>query len=146
MNAKAKPLKVEAYLFFDGRCEEAVEFYRRAAGAEVIMSMRYKDSPEPHPPGMVQPGSENKIMHASFKIGETRVMAADDCGPGAHKPKFDGFSLTITTPDEATAKKLFNALADGGKVRMPLTKTFYSPSFGMLTDRFGVGWMIMVGD
>jgi PhnB protein len=135
-------MNVQPYLFFDGRCEEAIEFYRKTLGAEVAMLMRFKDSPEPPPPGMVPPGSENKIMHASLRIGDTTLMASDgDCHG---KPSFDGFSLTVNAADEAQAKRLFAALGDGGQVRMPLTKTFFSPSFGMLADRFGVGWMVIV--
>jgi PhnB protein len=133
-------MQVEPYLFFEGRCEEAVEFYRRAAGAEVIMLMRYSESPDPLPPGMVPPGSENKVMHASMRIGGTTVMASD--GGCTGQTGFRGFSLAITVPDAATADRLFAGLADGGKVEMPLGKTFWSPHFGMLTDRFGVGWMI----
>jgi PhnB protein len=134
-------MQVQPYLLFDGRCEEAVEFYRRALGAEVEMLMRYKESPDPPPPGMITPGSENKVMHTSFRIGDSVVMASDDCSPGA-KPKFGGFSLTISVADGAEAKRCFDALADGGTVQMPLGKTFWSPCFGMLTDRYGVGWMI----
>jgi len=130
---------VQSYLFFDGRCEEAIEFYKKALGAKVDMMMRYKDSPEPQPAGHNVPGE--KVMHASFRIGDTQVMASD--GHNTGKPNFQGFSLSITVPDEAKAKHCFNALAEGGKVQMPLTKTFYSPSFGMLADRFGVAWMVM---
>ncbi len=136
-------MKVETYLFFDGRCEEALEFYKRVLDAKVEMMMRYKDSPEPPPPGMVPPGSENKIMYSSFKIGESRLMAADHCGNG-HKPRFDGVSLSAGAANEAEAKKLFNALSEGGEVRMPLTKTFFSPCFGMVMDRFGLMWMVIV--
>ena len=135
-------MHVEPYLFFEGRCEEAVEFYRKALGAEVTMLMRYKDSPEPPPPGKLPPGSENKVMHASLRVGDTTVMASDGLVQG--RPSFQGFSLSITVPDEAQAEKLFAALADGGQVQMPLAKTFWSPRFGMATDRFGVGWMINV--
>jgi len=135
-------MKVEPYLFFEGRCEEAVEFYRRALGAEVTTLMRYKDSPQPTPPGMVPPGSENKVMHASWRIGDTTVMGSDASCSG--KASFGGFSLSITAPDVATADRLFNALAEGGQVRMPLGKTFFSPRFGMVVDRFGVGWMVIV--
>jgi PhnB protein len=135
-------MHIEPYLFFEGRCEEAVEFYRKALGAEVTMLMRYKDSPEPPPAGKLPPGSENKVMHASLRIGETTVMASDGFAQG--RPSFQGFSLSITVPDEARANKLFGALADGGQVQMPLGKTFWSPRFGMVTDRFGVGWMIGV--
>lgn len=135
-------MQVQPYLFFNGRCEEAVEFYRKALGAEVEMMMRFKDSPDPPPPGMVPPGSENNVMHTSFRIGDTTVMASDGCGSGP--AGFEGFSLSISAPDAAAADRLFNALADGGQVQMPLGKTFWSPRFGMLTDRFGVGWMVGV--
>jgi PhnB protein len=130
---------VEPYLFFDGRCEEAVEFYKRALGAEATMLMRYKDSPDPHPPGMVPPGYENKVMHATLRIGDSVVMAADDCQ--GHST-FQGFGLALAPKTEAEAERLFAALADGGQVRLPLTKTFFSPRFGMVADRFGVLWMI----
>ena len=133
---------VQPYLYFDGRCEEAVTFYRDALGAKVEMVMHYKDCPDTPPPGMVPPGSENKVMHASFRIGETTVMASDGHCQG--HPSFQGFSLSITVPDEAEADRKFNALAEGGKVTMPLGKTFFSPRFGMVTDRFGVGWMVIV--
>jgi PhnB protein len=132
-------MQVQPYLFFDGRCEDAVEFYRKALGAPVDMLMRYSESPEPAPPGMVPPGSENKIMHTSVRIGDTTVMASDDCSA---QPRFQGFSLSLSVSKEAEADRFFNALADGGKVQMPLTKTFWSPRFGMLTDRYGVGWMV----
>ena len=135
-------MQIQPYLFFDGRCEEAVEFYRKALGAEVTMLMRYKDSPESPQPGMVKPGSENKVMHSSFRIGETTVMASD--GHCLGKPSFQGFSLSLTAPNVAEADGKFAALADGGKVQMPLSKTFFSPRFGMVADRFGVSWMIIV--
>ncbi len=135
-------MQVQPYLFFDGRCEEALEFYRTGLGAEVGMVMRFKDSPEPPPPGMVPPGSENKVMHAVLRIGDTTLMASDGRCQG--QPSFQGFSLSITVPDETRADKLFAALAAGGQVQMPLTKTFWSSRFGMVTDRFGVGWMINV--
>ena len=133
-------MQIQPYLFFDGRCEEAIEFYRRALGAEVTMLMRNKDNPEPPQPGMVPPGSENKVMHANLRIGDSVVLASDGHCKG--KPEFRGFSLTIVAHDIATADRMFNALADGGHVQMPLTKTFFSPRFGMVTDRFGVSWMI----
>jgi PhnB protein len=104
--------------------------------------MRYKESPEPPQPGMIPPGFENKIMHTSFRVGETVVMASDGCS--TEKPNFEGFSLSISVPSEAEADRVFNALADGGNVRMPLTKTFWSPRFGMVADRFGIGWMVTV--
>ncbi|CAD84882.1 MULTISPECIES: VOC family protein [Nitrosomonas] len=132
---------VQPYLFFGGRCEEALEFYRTTLGAQVDMLMRHKESPESPPPGMLAPGFENKIMHASFHIGATTLMASDGCGEDSH---FDGFSLSLTVPTEAEADRTFAALAEGGQVRMPLTKTFWSSRFGMLTDRFGISWMITV--
>jgi PhnB protein len=133
---------VQNYLFFDGRCEEAIDFYRRALGAEVVMMMRYKDSPEPCPEGMVPLGSDNKVLHACLRIGETAVMASDGSCQG--KPSFAGFALSLTAANEAEADRLFAALADGGQVQMPLGKTFFSPRFGMVADRFGVSWMVLV--
>ena len=134
-------MQVQPYLFFNGRCEEAIEFYRGAVGAEPTMLMRYKDNPEPQP-GMVPPGAENKIMHASIRIGDTVVMASD--GECSGKLNFQGFSLTVSVRDEAEADRVFGALSQGGQVQMPLTKTFFSSRFGMLVDRFGVSWMVIV--
>ena len=135
----AGAMQIQPYLFFEGRCEEAIAFYRRAVGAEVTALMRFKESPDP---GMITPGTEDKVMHASFRVGESMVMASDGrCqGPAS----FQGFSLSLTVPDEAEAERKFNALSDGGQVQMPLTKTFFSPSFGMVADRFGVSWMVYV--
>jgi len=133
-------MPIEPYLFFNGRCEEAVEFYKKALGAEVVMLMRFKESPEPPQAGMLPPGSENKIMHASFRVGDTMVMASD--GHCTGKTDFQGFCLSITVPTEAEADRKFAALAEGGQVQMPLAKTFWSPRFGMVADRFGVGWMV----
>jgi len=136
-------MQVQPYLFFDGRAEEAIEFYKKALGAEVNMLMRWKDMPEkPKDPGMVPPGSENKIMHASLRIGEATVMASD--GQCKGKPSFQGFALTLNAANEAEADRLFGALSDGGQVQMPLGKTFFSPRFGMVADRFGVSWMVIV--
>ena len=133
---------VQPYLFLDGRCEEAIEFYRKALGAEVEMLMRFKDSPEPPQPGMIPPGSENKVMHSCLRIGDTRVMASDGHCQG--KPNFQGFSLSLTVPSAAEADRVFAALGNGGQVQVPLTKTFFSPRFGMVADRFGVSWMVLV--
>jgi PhnB protein len=133
---------IEPYLFFDGRCEEAIEFYRRALGAEVSMLMRFKDSPEPPPPRECAAGAENKVMHASLRIGGTTLMASDGRCQG--KPSFEGFSLSLAVPDEAGAERSFAALADGGQVQMPLARTFFAPRFGMVADRFGLSWMIIV--
>ena len=142
MNTTKDSRTIQPYLFFNGNCEEAIEFYRKALGAEVEMMMRFKESPEPQPPGTVPPGFENKIMHTSFRIGETTVMASDGCS--AEGLSFQGFSLSLSVSNESEADRVFVALADGGKVQMPLTKTFWSPRFGMVEDRFGVGWMITV--
>ena len=135
-------MQIQPYLFFDGRCEEAVEFYRGALGAEVTMLMRYKESPEPPPPGMVPPNWDDKIMHASLQIGDAMIMASDGCGSG--ELRHNGFSLSISVKDATAADRTFNALAAGGKVDMPLGKTFWSPRFGMLTDKFGIQWMVNV--
>ena len=135
-------MQVQPYLFFDGRCEEAIEFYKKALGAKVEMMMRFKDSPEPPPPDRVAPGSDNKIMHSCFSINGESVMASDGCAQG--KPKFEGFSLSVNAKDEAEADRVFKALAAGGEVRMPLGKTFFAKRFGMVADRFGVGWMVIV--
>ena len=135
-------MQVQAYLFFDGRCEEAVDFYVKVLGAKVEVLMRYKDSPEPAQPGMVPPNSENKIMHGAIHIGNTAVMVSDGMCGG--KPSFQGFALSLDAADEADAKRMFGALGDGGEVRMPLGKTFFSSCFGMVADRFGVVWMIIV--
>ncbi len=132
---------ITPYLMFGGRCEEALEFYRKALGAEVEMLMRFSESPEPPPPGMLQPGFEKKVMHASFVVRGVRLMASDGCND---QSKFDGFRLSLAVPTEADARRAFDALAAGGTVQMPLAKTFWSPCFGMVTDRFGVGWMVTV--
>jgi len=137
-------MPVQPYLFFDGRCEEAVEFYKRTVGAEVEMMLRFDESPEPPPPGMVPPGSEKKIMHTTLKIAGARVMASDGACNGT--PTFGGFSLSIDLPTPADVDRVFGALAEGGKVEMPPGQTFWSPRFGMLTDRFGVGWMVTVAE
>jgi PhnB protein len=136
-------MQVQPYLFLDGRCEEAIEFYKSKLGAKVEMLMRFKDNPEPAQPGMVPPGAENKVMHSCLRIGDTAVMASD--GRCMGKPSFQGFALSLTVPNEAEAERLFaNLLGDGGQVQMPLAKTFFSPRFGMVGDRFGVSWMIIV--
>ena len=135
-------MPVQPYLFFEGRTEEAVEFYKKALGAKVEMLMRNKDSPEPPAPGMCPPGSEDKVMHACVRIGDTPVMASD--GRCTGKPSFQGFSLSVNAADDADAKRKFAALSEGGQVHMPLGKTFFSPCFGVVADRFGVSWMVIV--
>jgi len=135
-------MQVQPYLFFEGRCEEALDFYRKTLGAEITMLMRVKDSPEPPPPGMLPPGSDNKVMHASFTVGQSTLMASD--GRSSGQPAFKGFSLSLSATDEAEARRLFTALGEGGEVQMPLGKTFWSPAFGMVADRFGISWMVQV--
>jgi PhnB protein len=131
---------VEPYLFFDGRCEEALDFYKKALRADVTALIRFKDSPDPT---MVHGGQDpNKVLHAVFKVGETTIMCSDGRNQG--KPKFEGFALSIAVKTEAESKTVFNALAEGGRVEMPLGKTFFSPSFGMVADRFGVFWMVLI--
>ncbi len=133
---------VQPYLFFEGRCEEALGFYREALGAEVTALMRFKDSPDPPPPGMVPPGAEGKVMHAEFRVGGATLMASD--GRCSGQPRFGGVSLALSVPDEATTDRFFAALAEGGQVQMPIGKTFFSPRFGVVADRFGVSWMVIV--
>lgn len=132
---------VQPYLFLDGRCEEAIAFYRQALGAEIVMMMRFADAPDPAacPP---DPANANKILHASFRVGDSEVLASDGRCEG--RPKFDGFALSLTARNTAEAERLFGALAEGGQVQMPLAETFFSPRFGMVADRFGVTWMVYV--
>jgi PhnB protein len=132
---------VQNYVTFDGRCEEAIEFYKRALGAEVQTLMRFKDAPQEQQ-CMIAPGSENKVMHACLRIGETSVMASD--GHNRGEPNFLGFSLAIQVANEAEADRVFAGLSEGGKVTMPLAKTFFSPRLGMVDDRFGIHWMVVV--
>ncbi len=132
-------MQVQPYLFFDGRCEEAIEFYKRTVGAKVSMLMHYKDSPDP---GMVTPETKDKVMHACLQIGDSTVLASD--GRCSGKPSFQGFALSLSAKDDAAAERLFASLSDGGQVQMPLTKTFFASRFGMVADRFGVGWMVLV--
>jgi PhnB protein len=135
-------MQVTPYIYFDGRTEEALEFYKQALGAQVEMLMRFKDSPDSPPPGTVPPGSENKVMHASFRIGDSRLMASDgSCGGTT---KFQGISLSLSAKDAGEAERLFAALAAGGQVQMPLTETFFASRFGMVADRLGISWMIVV--
>jgi PhnB protein len=131
-------MQIEPYLNFDGRCDEAIEFYKLALGAQVEMLMRFKQSPEPHGHG---PEVGEKVMHSSLKIGQSRMMVSDGYCKGG--PKFQGIAMSLTVASPEEAAKVFGALSIGGKINMPLTKTFFSPSFGMLDDKFGVGWMIM---
>ncbi len=136
--AEALNNKVQPYLFFDGRCEEALEFYKKAIGAEIGMLMRVKDAPDQggaHAPA-------DKIMHASFFVGNTLIMASDGFAKG--QPKFEGFCLSISAKDEADTERMFSALGAGGEVTQPIIKTFFSPAFGMVRDKFGVHWMVLV--
>ena len=143
MNTQAvtSTTQVQPYLFFGGRCDEALAFYRDAVGAEAGMLMRFNESPDPAPEGMIPPGFETKVMHCEFRVGETTIFASDGCSPGS---SFAGFSLALTVPTIGDAERTFAKLAEGGKVTMPLAKTFWSPRYGMVDDRFGVAWMVMV--
>lgn len=132
---------VQPYLFFNGNCEQALNYYTQAIGAEITAMMRFKDSPQPPDQGC-GPNDPNKIMHASFKIGESELMASDGCEEG--KSSFQGFSLSIAVKSEAAADEIFSALAEGGKTTMPLGPTFFAPKFGMVEDRFGINWMVIV--
>ena len=132
-------MSVQPYLFFDGRCEEAINFYKAKLGAQEIMLLRWKDSPDPQ---MAQPANEEKIMHARLQIGNTSLLASDGSCQGS--ASFSGFALSLTAANPEEAERFFTALSDGGEVRMPLTQTFFSPSFGMVSDRFGVSWMVYV--
>lgn len=134
-------MTVQPYLSFEGRCDEALEFYRKALGAEVTFLMRFKEMPGGCPPGSITPGTEDKVMHARIRIGDSTLMASD--GRCTGKGGFQGIQLAIQTPDVAKVERLFAALSDGGQVQMPLAKTFWSPLFGMVADRFGVSWMVM---
>ncbi|PUA30177.1 MAG: hypothetical protein B0W54_06590 [Cellvibrio sp. 79] len=133
--------KVNNYLFFSGRCEEAMNYYEKHLGATVNMKLRFSESPDPVPEGMLQAGFENKIMHADFTLGDVNILASDGCDDAT---SFSGFRLTLTIQTAEEAHKVFDALAVGGTVDMPLTKTFWSPLYGQVTDQFGVGWMVML--
>ncbi len=135
-------MQIQPYLMFGGASEEAIAFYRAALGAEVTMLMRFKDCPEPLDPARVAPGTEDKVMHAALRIGGSTVLLSDGMCKGP--TSFQGFTLSLTVADEAEAERVFAALGEGGQVGMPLARTFFSPRFGMLTDRFGVGWMVYV--
>ncbi|MGH8279866.1 MAG: VOC family protein [Gammaproteobacteria bacterium] len=135
-------MQIQPYLFFQGRCEEAIGFYKRVLGAKPGRLMHYQDMSEPPPPGMVPLGFEGKVVYAEFAVGDTRVLACDDYTQTA--AAFQGFRLSLSVADAAQARHVFAALAEGGEVNMPLAKTFFSPCFGMLKDRFGVGWMVIV--
>jgi PhnB protein len=134
-------MAVQPYLFFDGKCEEALDFYKQALGAKVDMMMRFSESPEKPPAGTMPAGSENKVMHAAFHVGDTQIMASD--GHCAGKPSFQGFGLSIDAKSDSEAEKLFTALSKGGQVQQPLTKTFFASKFGMVSDKFGVMWMVI---
>jgi PhnB protein len=132
-------MQLQPYLFFEGRCEEAAKFYERSLGAKIEALKHFKESPDP---GMCGSSDGNKVMHMSLRIGDQTVMASDGRCQG--RPSFQGFALSLNVTAEAEAERLFAALADGGTVQMPLAKTFFSPRFGMVADRFGISWMIHV--
>jgi PhnB protein len=133
-------MQVQPYLSFEGRCDEAIEFYKKAIGAKVDMLMRFKEAPDQ---SMVSPGSADKVMHAALRTGDTQLLMSDGRCTGS--PNFNGIALALSAASEADAERIFNALAEGGKVNMPMAKTFFSPRFGMCNDKFGVGWMVLVG-
>lgn len=137
-------MPVQPYLFFGGKCEEAIAFYKDALGAEVETTMHFSDAPEPMPPGMLAENWNDKVMHSAFRIGDAVIMASDGMGP--KEASFSGIELALTLPGEADVEKAFNALADGGTVQMPLGKTFFAKSFGSVKDRFGVSWMVTTPD
>lgn len=132
-------MQVETYLFFNGRCEEALTFYREKLGAEITFLMRFKESPDPAACSAGE-GNGEKIMHANLRVGGSTIMASDGNCEGT--PSFQGFALSLAVTEMAEAKRLFSALSDDGVIQMPLAKTFWSPGFGMVTDRFGVSWMV----
>lgn len=135
-------MNIQPYLFFNGRAEEAARFYQRVLGAEVLHLLRFRDGPQPVDPERVSPGSGDKVMHMCLRIGDSTVMGSDGCASG--EPAFGGFSLTLTLADEPEVERLFAALGDGGEVQMPLEQTFFSRRFGIVADRFGVSWMLLV--
>jgi PhnB protein len=135
-------MQIQPYLFFNGRCEEAIAHYQQALGAQVSLLLRYRDSPDPTPPGMLPEGFDDKVMHASLDIGGAGLMMSDGCS--TEGAQFNGFSVSLVVEDEATARRMFDALAVGGQITMPMGRTFWSACFGMLSDRFGLGWMIQV--
>lgn len=143
-------MQIQPYLFFEGRCEEALNFYRDRLGASITMLMRYKDAPPNDVPQGAEgcaggpPPDPDKVMHASFRVGDTQLMASDGMTSG--KPNFAGISLSLLVGEVAEAERLFQALGDGGQVQMPMAKTFFSPAFGMVADRFGLSWMVLVDD
>ena len=132
-------MAIQPYLFFDGRADEAIAFYQQALGAKVEMLMRFKEAPDQ---SMVTPESKDKVMHAALHAGDTQLLMSDGRCTGS--ANFSGIALALSVQTEADAGRIFNALAEGGKVNMPLAKTFFSPKFGMVADKFGVGWMVMV--
>jgi PhnB protein len=135
-------MQVSPYLMFNGRAEEAIEFYEKALGAKVEALMRFKEAPAE--PGMQpDPSLAEKVMHAQFHVGATQVMASDGMCNGGSAAVFQGFSLAVQVADDAEARRRFDALADGGQVQQPLIKTFFSSSFGVVADRFGVSWMVV---
>jgi PhnB protein len=136
-----KKVEVNNYLFFSGRCDEALAFYQQHLSAEIKFLIRFNEMPDPMPEGVLQPGFENKVMHAEFSLGNTRIMASDGCNDAE---KFSGFRIALNVPDEEEARRIFAALTTNGQITMPLEKTFFSPLYGQVTDQFGVGWMVML--
>jgi PhnB protein len=135
-------MQAQPYLFFEGRCDEAAAYYGRVLGAEVVSRLSYRDSPEPHQPGMIPPGSEDKVMHMVLRLGETTVFASD--GRASGEASFKGFAISLTVADGNEAGRVFAGLSDGGQEIVPLGPTFFSTHFGMCADRFGVAWIVYV--
>ena len=134
-------MQVKPYLYFNGRAEEAIDFYCRAIGAEKLFLMRFKESPDQ---SVVPPGKDDKVMHAEFRVGSSSLMASDGMCDESQQGSFGGITLSILTPIPSKAEDIFAALSEGGQIQMPLTETFFSPRFGMVADRFGVSWMVLV--
>jgi PhnB protein len=130
---------IDPYLIFDGNCEEAFNFYKSVLGVEFETISKFKDMPGDQCPA----GDENKIMHVSLPIGNGNRLMGSDTGSGMGGVTFgNNFSISLSTTSEDETKKLFDGLSAGGKVTMPLEPTFWAPLFGMLTDKFGVNWMV----
>jgi PhnB protein len=142
LGEEKKKMQVQPYLFFEGRCDEAAAYYGRVLGAEIVSRLSYRDSPEPHQPGMIPPGSEDKVMHMALRVGETMLLASD--GRASGEASFKGFAISLTVADAAEAERVFAGLTDGGQVIVPLGPTFFSTHFAMLADRFGVAWIVYV--
>jgi PhnB protein len=131
-------MQIDPYLNFNGNCEEAFHFYEKALGGKIEMLLKYNQAPAGG--GPTPPGFENKVMHVRLSVGQQIIMASD--APPGHFSPMQGFNVSLMFDDKAQAERVFNALADKGKVMMPFAQTFWAEGFGMLTDRFGTPWMV----